>query len=1062
MNWSSSLRVQGELKYTSNQHPTHNAAILGFLKLVAEDTNIAADFSQVWEILEFQLGDDLTSYGISHNYLYLVCTGKVRLLGFDATLKRFVSTQVLVANQVFGADDFFCNQSLQYRAIASSAGLIAYISLNNLKPWLSKIPKIKDYLSQITTERQKLIFLKTATELRSQKSENLRKLLPYLKQIYLNAGSSLIEATPAQKGRFWLQSGDICSSGNTHPPVVGESWGYPHLTQPTLTAQTDLLVYHLPVENWELAVANFPQLFTNSCVIRTNYDIPTQHSQVKTLELLMSSSNPESYQVGFLNIQSQTPELDNTDKPNNELETNYIELQSNIVTPIAGVETNREKEKKSFSLSKLWCRYPFIQQHNSSDCGAACLAMISRYWGKRFSLNTLSNLAGVDSRGASLEGLASSAQTLGYDTLLVQASLSKLELQTNPWIAHWQGIHYIVVWEIKGDRLLISDPAIGKKSLSRSEFVANWTSYAVILQPTERWETIESEKISYSRYWEALRNSPHIIKIILASLVLQAFGLGTPIVLQLFIDEALTQPNDLTLNVFSYAFLFLGIWRIATFTVRQHLLDSFANHLDSTLISNFINHALELPLQFFASRKVEDIISLVQENRKVQQFVTRQAVNAIINALSAFVYLGLMANYNLPLTLLVSGLILPIFILNLGANPYLRRVSREIVTSSAAQNCLMEEAFAGITTVKVAAAENSLKKRIQEHLKKTLQVRFGGQKFTLKLQLISNLLKHLGTVALLWCGGNLVIAGQMSIGEFVAFNMLAANVVTLILALVGVWDEFCEVRNSCDRLDDVVGFGTEENAQKSLLVMPSIQGEVHFQNVSFGYNDSQSDILQNISFQIKPKQTIGIVGAKNSGKSTLVNLLSGLIKANSGRITIDGHDIADVAVQSLRCQLGVVPKKCFLFSGTILENITLFDSQFTPEMAIASAKLAEAHAFIEALHDGYNTQLGRGLLLSNEQRQKIAIARALVRNPRILILDKAINFLDAESQRRFQQNLALFNCTTLIVTHRLNTLCNADCILVLDRGILVEQGTHEQLMAIHGLYYHLTQQQLHL
>lgn len=1047
MNWSSSLRVQGELKYTSNQHPTHNAAILGFLKLVAEDTNIAADFSQVWEILEFKLGDDLTSYGISHNYLYLVCTGKVRLLGFDATLKRFVSTQVLVANQVFGADDFFCNQSLQYRAIASSAGLIAYISLNNLKPWLSKIPKIKDYLSQITTERQKLIFLKTATELRSQKSENLRKLLPYLKQTKINAGSSLIEATPAQKGRFWLQSGDICSSANTQPPVVGESWGYPHLTEPTLTAQTDLLLYHLPVENWELAVGNSPQLFPK-CVIRTSSDIPTQHSQVKTLELLINSSHPESYQVGLVDIQSQTQKLDNTDRGNNELQSKQ--------------ETNREKQKKSFSLSQLWRRYPFIQQHNSSDCGAACLAMISRYWGKRFSLNTLSNLAGIDSRGASLEGLAKAAQTLGYDTLLVQASLSKLTLQTSPWIAHWQGIHYIVVWEIKGDRVLISDPAIGKKSLSRSEFVANWTSYAVILQPTERWETIESEKISYSVYWEALRNSPHIIKILIASLVLQALGLGTPILLQLFIDEALTQPSDLTLNVFSYAFLFLGIWQIATFTVRQHLLDSFANHLDSTLIGNFINHALELPLQFFASRKVEDIISLVQENRKIQQFVTRQAVNAIISALSAFVYLGLMANYNLPLTLLVSGLILPIFILNLGANPYLRRVSREIVISSAAQNSLMEEAFAGITTVKVAAAENSLSKRIQEHLKKTLQVRFGGQKFTLKLQLISNLLKHLGTVAVLWCGGNLAIAGQMSIGEFVAFNMLAANVVTLLLALVGVWDEFQEVRNSCDRLDDVVGFETEENAQKSLLVMPSIQGEVHFQNVSFAYNDSQSDILQNISFQIKPKQTIGIVGAKNSGKSTLVNLLSGLIKANSGRITIDGHDIADVGVESLRCQLGVVPQECFLFSGTILENITLFDSQFTVEMAIASAKLAEAHAFIQGLHDGYNTQLGRGLQLNREQRQKIAIARALVRNPRILILDEAINFLDAESQRRFQQNLALFNCTTLIVTHRLNTLCNADCILVLDRGILVEQGTHEQLMAIHGLYYHLTQQQLHL
>ncbi|MBW4569272.1 MAG: ATP-binding cassette domain-containing protein [Tolypothrix carrinoi HA7290-LM1] len=231
----------------------------------------------------------------------------------------------------------------------------------------------------------------------------------------------------------------------------------------------------------------------------------------------------------------------------------------------------------------------------------------------------------------------------------------------------------------------------------------------------------------------------------------------------------------------------------------------------------------------------------------------------------------------------------------------------------------------------------------------------------------------------------------------------------------------------------------------------------HFFKPSLG----EGHILQNISFKVKPGQTIGIVGASGAGKSTLVNLLAGLYPASTGRILIDGHDIADVSLQSLRSQLGVVPQDCFLFSGTIWENITLFDSQLTLESAIAAAKLAEAHIFIEALHDGYNTQVGQGLMLCDEQKKKIAIARSLVRNPQILILDEVTSSLDA-SQRRFQQNLARLNRTTFAIAHHLGVVRNADCILVLDRGILVEQGTHQELMAIHGIYYNLSQQQFYL
>ncbi len=1029
MNSFSSLRVQGQLKYTSNQHPTLNAAILGLLRLVALNTNLASEFSSFWKIFEFQLGDDLTNCGIladedSRNVVYLVCTGKVRLLGFDPTLGREVSTQLLGSEQIFGADDFFIHQSLQYRAIASSAGLIAYITLNDLKPWLSEIPNLKDYLQETTSERQTLIFLKTYTEFRSQTSLKLQKILPNFKQIKINAGESLIDTILPDQGRFWLVSGKIRSLSHTQPPIVGESWGYA-MTLPTWIAQSDLLIYHLPGENWESAKAIASQFPNPQPVLQTgttnHHQIEEEHLETKTFPLLVSSSN----------LELETPEID------------------------------FPQGNPPWSIASLWCRYPFIQQQSSSDCGAACLAMVSQYWGKSFSLNTLQNLAQVDKTGASLWDLAAAAETLGYDTLTVRASLSKLEWQTNPWIAHWQNIHYVVVWQIKGDRVIISDPAIGKRSLSRQEFAAGWTEYAVLLHPSVRLQAVESEKISLERYLQSLWDYRHILKtIILTSVLLPIFGLVTCLFAQLFLDMMPFQ-STVTLNVFIGSFLFFGILRVAFSALRQHFLDYFANQIDLTLIGNFIYHALKLPMQFFASRQVEDIISHVEENRKIQQFFTRHAVSAIINGLCVFVYIGLMTYYNLPLTLLVSLFILAIAILNLAANPFINRVSREIANSATAQNSSLFEAIAGITTVKSAAAEHEISSRWQKRFTDMLKVRFQGQKLANNLQLISNLGNHLGTTAVLWCGATLVMSEQMTIGQFVAFNIAYANVLNPVLALVGVWDEFQEVLISIERLNDVFGCAPEENPQKPLSVLPPIDGEVIFENVSFSYNHSGRHILQNISFKVKPRQTIGIVGASGAGKSTLVNLLAGLYPASGGRILIDGHNIADVSLQSLRSQLGVAPQECYLFSGTIWENITLFDSQFSLESAIAAAKLAEAHTFIEALHDGYNTQVGQGLMLCDEQKKKIAIARALVRNPRILILDEAITSLDA-SQRQFQQNLARLNRTTFIVAHHLGIVRNADCILVLDRGILVEQGTHQELMAINGIYYDLFQQQLHL
>jgi ABC-type bacteriocin/lantibiotic exporter with double-glycine peptidase domain len=329
---------------------------------------------------------------------------------------------------------------------------------------------------------------------------------------------------------------------------------------------------------------------------------------------------------------------------------------------------------------------------------------------------------------------------------------------------------------------------------------------------------------------------------------------------------------------------------------------------------------------------------------------------------------------------------------------------------------------------------------------------------------MGGLINTVGSTALLWYGATLVMQDQLSIGQFVAFNMLIGNVITPVLSLVSLWDELQEVLVSVERLDDIFAAQPEESPDKPMLVLPNLHGEVTFEDVSFRYNlDEQRNTLQSVTFSAHPGEAIAIVGRSGSGKSTLINLLQGLYSPTIGRILVDGYDIRHVSPQSLRRQLGVVPQECFLFSGTILENITLYRLEYELAEVVNIAKLAEAHAFIQNLPLGYNTKVGeRGSALSGGQRQRIAIARALLANPRILILDEATSSLDTESERRFQDNLRRIckERTTFIIAHRLSTVRNADCILVLDKGIIVERGNHEELMQQQGLYFHLARQQL--
>ncbi|MEM7771675.1 MAG: peptidase domain-containing ABC transporter, partial [Cyanobacteria bacterium P01_A01_bin.37] len=612
------------------------------------------------------------------------------------------------------------------------------------------------------------------------------------------------------------------------------------------------------------------------------------------------------------------------------------------------------------------------------------------------------------------------------------------------------------------------DPATGKRAVSYQEFQANWSGYGLLIEPTELLQSFEeTQPGTFSKIANLLKSYWILIaQIIVTSLLIQVFSVFTPLLTQVILDRVVVQRSLVTLHVFALGLAFFGIWKVALTAVRQYLLDFLSNRLDLTLMSGFVSHALLLPLKFFSTRHVGDITTRVQESQKLQRFLTRQVIIAWLDASMAFVYVGLMLYYNWKLALLVLGIIPPIVILTLAATPMLRKVSRDVFNNTAKEHSTLVEMITGIATVKTTAVEREMRWQWEDHLTGMLNSRFSGQRLANNLQLLSGLINTLGSTVLLWYGAQLVIQDQLTIGQFVAFNMLIGQVINPILSVVRVWDEYQEAVISVERLNDVLVAQPEESSQHPMLPMPPVRGEICFETVTFRYiADQERNTLENISFQVQAGQTIALVGRSGSGKTTFVNLLQGLYYPDSGRITIDGHDIRHVSPQSLRSQLGVVPQECFLFSGTILENITLHRTRCSLEDVIEVARLAEAHSFIQAMPLGYHTKVGeRGTTLSGGQRQRIAIARALLCNPRILILDEATSSLDTESERRFQQNLRQFSRdrTTFVIAHRLSTVRYADHILVLDRGILAEQGTHESLIEQQGLYYHLAHQQLNL
>ncbi|TBR29260.1 MAG: type I secretion system permease/ATPase, partial [Reyranella sp.] len=547
-------------------------------------------------------------------------------------------------------------------------------------------------------------------------------------------------------------------------------------------------------------------------------------------------------------------------------------------------------------------------------------------------------------------------------------------------------------------------------------------------------------------------------EVLVASFFLQVFALVSPLFFQVVIDKVLSHRVISTLDVLILGLVAISIFETILGGLRTYLFSHTTNRIDVELGARLFRHLLALPINYFQTRRAGDSVARVQELENIRNFLTSSALTLVVDLFFTVVFLAVMFVYSPLLTFIVIGS-LPVYVaISAGATPFFRRLLDEKFRRGAENQAFLIETTTGVETLKAMAVEPQMQRRWEEQLAGYVAASFRvtnlGNYASQAVQLVNKLVVS----ATLYFGAKLVITGSLSVGELVAFNMLAGRVSQPVLRLAQLWQDFHQARLSVARLGDILNTPAETVYNPTRVVRPPIRGEVAFEHVSFRYRVDGSQILHDVNFTVPAGQTVGIVGSSGSGKSTLVKLIQRLYVPESGRVLIDGVDLALVDTSWLRRQVGFVLQENVLLNRSVHENIALTDPAMPMEKVIAAAKLAGAHEFILELPEGYDTIVGeRGGSLSGGQRQRLAIARALVTDPRILIFDEATSALDYESERIIQENMAEIarGRTVFIIAHRLSAVRHADRIITMDHGRIVEDGKHEDLMRTGGRYSQL-------
>lgn len=733
--------------------------------------------------------------------------------------------------------------------------------------------------------------------------------------------------------------------------------------------------------------------------------------------------------------------------------TKVVEIPANQGQPQA------QPSKSSQRIGKV----PVVLQANKYDCGAACLTAIVNSFGSSVRQNKIREILGITPGGISFSVLIRGANKLGLLARPVHTSIKYLPTLSLPAIAHWANNHYVVVVTATSKRITVMDPDTGERSFSPSDFEVKWTGNLLMLEPTSSLIAGEQSPGILHRFLPRILQKKQVFwDVACATFALQVVGLANPFLLQLLLDRVVLLRNASLFGVIILAMVAAALSDILLQSLRQYLLLHAAQRIDITLVLDFFHHLIRLPVGYFRSRTVGDIAKRFRDNATLRDLLSNTIISVIFDIVTATAYFLLMLAYNVKLSL-ISVASLPLYVLLLHfTSVFLQKRYREQFVCEAANDSLLVEFITGIETLKVLGIESRCQLKLEETLLKGTRNRLRTSAMALTSSAVGQVLLRLNYIATLYFAADFALSGKMSLGQMIAFTTLSSSLIAPAINLSKFWQAVQEGIVAADRIAEVYETRAEEQFDDPIINLSQVSGRIEFCDVCFEYPGRGKMVLQKLNFVIEPGETVGIVGRSGSGKTTLVNLLLRLYKPAEGKILIDGQDITQLSLTDLRNCIGLVSQDIFLFDGTVNENIAITNEDAPQGKIIEAAKIAGAHDFITGLPLGYQTPLGeRGQSLSGGQRQRLSIARTALRDPQILIFDEATSALDTATERSVQDHLRELQKgkTSILIAHRLSTLREANKILVLEEGQLVEQGTHQELLELEGIYFHLWRQQ---
>ncbi len=711
---------------------------------------------------------------------------------------------------------------------------------------------------------------------------------------------------------------------------------------------------------------------------------------------------------------------------------------------------------KISTLNKL------IKQKDKTDCGAACLATIANLNGVNYPTSKIREAAGTDQKGTSAYGLIKTAEDIGFAAQGVKAQKKDLTKEIKlPMIAHLVNddfTHYVVILKIKRDKIFIFDPGVGLKLIDRSEFVVKWTNILILFSPKKLEKNNYQKKFGKSSFIRKhlLTHKKLLIYIFIASLLYTVLGIAGSFYFKYMIDSILVNGLIKTLHIVSSGILLISILKVMMDAFRNHLTLFLSQQIDISLIMDYIEHILELPISFYEKREIGELISRVHDSGKIRDALSSAAISIMIDS-SLIIGGGAILYLQSRYLFKIAAILIPFYILLVLSFAKKHNIVRkkEMEKGAELQSTLVET-IEGIKTIK---AHNNERKSYINNEKKFLS--FMEEIFSAGVlqniqNSIDNLLAAIGEIILLWAGGYQVIEGNLTVGQLITFNALLVYFYDPLQNLIKLQPKIQEALVALDRLKEIMVLDNTKHT-KETIELKQIEGNIVYKNVNFIYN-MKNRVLKDISFSIKAGETVAFVGESGSGKTSIIKLLMKFYSVSKGNIYLDGKNIEDINTKNFRTKLGYVPQDIFLFNKTIKDNIDLNGCKDNLNEVVKAAQKAKIHSHINQLPERYQTEITeKGKNLSGGEKQRIAIARAFFKNPDLIIFDEATNNLDYSTENNILKIINRFssNKTVIIIAHRLKTIENVDKIFYMKKGKITERGTHEKLLAQKGEYYNL-------